>query len=151
MSSSKPEQGQSLADLYPKIAKEWHPDKNGDLKPTDVTAHSHTKVWWKCSKGHEWEAKVQNRVANRTGCPYCSGNKVIIGENDLQTLYPDIAKEWHPTLNGDLKPTDVKPGSGKRVWWECSVCSHEWQATIANRTYNHSGCPECARNRRKKQ
>ena len=34
-------------------------------------------------------------------------------------LFPEVAKQWHPTLNGDLKPTDVKPGSNERVWWRC--------------------------------
>ena len=29
---------------------------------------------WKCSKGHEWEATVYNRV-NGTGCPVCNTGK----------------------------------------------------------------------------
>ena len=29
----------------------------------------------------------------------------------IETNYPDIAKEWHPTKNGDLKPNQVFPKS----------------------------------------
>ena len=47
-------------------------------------------------------------------------NRLIKGENDLATLHPALAKEWHPTKNGNLKPGDVSPGSSKKVWWLCS-------------------------------
>jgi hypothetical protein len=45
----KPEAGQSLADVNPELAKQWHPDKNGDLTPDDVLPGSNKKVWWRCS------------------------------------------------------------------------------------------------------
>ena len=75
---------------------------------------------------------------------HCANRKVLKGFNDLATVYPLIAAEWHPTLNGDLTPDQVVPGSGKRVWWRCSE-SHEWQAYIYNRTGpQKTGCPVCA-------
>ena len=43
------------------LAEEWNYDKNGDLKPSDVLPGSHKKVWWKCLKGHEWEADIHSR------------------------------------------------------------------------------------------
>ena len=43
----------SLAYRFPELSKEWHPTKNGDLTPYDVTVGSHKKVWWICSKGHK--------------------------------------------------------------------------------------------------
>ena len=46
----------------PELIKEWNYGKNGDLKPKDVTFGSERKVWWICSKGHEWQAQVGNRV-----------------------------------------------------------------------------------------
>ena len=75
--------------------------------------------------------------------------KLIVGENDLMTSRPDIAREWHPTKNLDLQPTDVTSGSNKRVWWKCSRCGHEWQSIIAKRTSFHSklrmsDCPNCS-------
>ena len=43
------------------------------------------------------------------------------GVNDLATKRPDLATEWHPTKNGDLKPTDVAAGSEKKAWWRHQV------------------------------
>jgi hypothetical protein len=132
----------NLAKLYPDLAKEWHPTKNGDLKPTGVAPKSSEKVWWKCEKEHEWPATVSNR-SNGRGCPYCAGQKVC-EDNNLEFLYPNLAKEWHPTKNGDLNPSDVTPGSHQKVWWKClKKPKHEWPATVNNRARG-SGCPYCA-------
>ena len=61
----------NLLNMYPEIAKEWHPKKNKKLTPRDVTRGSGKKIWWICSKGHEWNAVVFSRTYGR-GCPYCS-------------------------------------------------------------------------------
>jgi uncharacterized protein YndB with AHSA1/START domain len=123
-----------LATLNPALAKEWHPTKNGELTPCDVTPGSHKKVWWKCPKGddHEWRASVKDRNTGR-GCGVCSG-KIVVRSNSLATLNPALAKEWHPTKNGTLQPEDVTPGSNKKVWWKCPKGQdHEWQAIISDR------------------
>lgn len=121
---------------------EWYNAPNGHLLPSDYSKGSNKSVWWKCSHGHEWQAKIVNRVVLNRNCPYCFGRYAIKGENDLQTLFPEIAKEWHPTKNGELTPSDVKPKTNKKVWWECKY-RHEWQATITGRTAG-SGCPYCS-------
>jgi hypothetical protein len=131
--------GESLHDLMPGLASEWHPTKNLQLMPRDVTPGSGTKVWWKCSEGHEWKAAVNHRT-NGTGCPVCAGRVVSEG-NCLATLNPVLSREWHKTKNRSLTPYDVTPGSGKRVWWECAK-GHEWIAYVDNRS-NGSGCPYC--------
>jgi len=140
----------SLTDKHPNLAKEWHPTKNGDLKPTDVTPKSGQKVWWKCptkKPKHEWPATVNNR-ANGRGCPYCAGRKVC-ADNNLAFKNPELAKEWHPTKNGALKPTDVTPGTHQKVWWQCEKYpEHEWPAIVYSRA-NGTGCRECYRLRRK--
>ena len=81
-----------LATLEPLLVKQW--SKKNKIKPIEVTIGSHKKVIWRCKKGHEWEAAVKSRTINKTGCPYCSHNKVLAGFNDLATLLPDIAAEW---------------------------------------------------------
>ena len=93
-----------LATLEPLLAKQW--SKKNKIKPTEVSIGSHKKVIWRCEKGHEWEAAVKSRTINRTGCPYCSHNKVLGGFNDLATLLPDIAAEWSDR-NYPLLPTQV--------------------------------------------
>ena len=135
-----------LQTINPTLAKEWNYEKNNGLRPDAFTVSSGQKVWWRCSKGHEWQAAIAHRNNGR-GCPYCSGRYVIKGENDLQTVNPILAKEWNYEKNNGLTPVDVMPNSGKKVWWKCSN-GHEWQATIDHRNKG-TGCPQCAREKRK--
>ena len=128
---------------YPELVKEWHPKKNGDLTPKDITHGSTTKVWWLCNKGHSYETAPMERTRKRpTGCPYCAGKKVHDG-NSLELLFPQIAKEWHPIKNGSIKSKDMTFGSDKKAWWLCSN-NHSYISTISNRTRMKSGCPYCA-------
>lgn len=129
-----------LATVRPDLAKQWHPTKNGDLTPEKVTIHNGKKVWWICEKGHEWNAKISNR-ANGNNCPICIGKQALAGYNDLATIMPSLAKEWHPTLNGDLRPQNVTVGSNKKVWWQCEK-GHEWKTSVCHRA-NGRRCPKC--------
>lgn len=130
-----------LANTHPELAKQWHPTKNGTLNPSDVTANSHKKVWWIGICGHEWDADISNR-AQGAGCPICTNRRVLVGYNDLATTHPALSKQWHPTLNGTLKPTDVIAGSSKKVWWRCDM-GHEWYTKIEIRARG-ADCPVCS-------
>ena len=130
-----------LATTNPALADEWNYAKNNNLTPDQVTAGSNKKAWWICKKGHEWEAKINNRNNGRN-CPYCSGNKVLKNYNDLQTINPTVASEWNYEKNNGLTPIDVTPNSDKKVWWKCTK-GHEWQSTIANRN-SGTNCPYCS-------
>lgn len=132
-----------LATLAPELASEWHPTKNGKLTPKDVVKTSNKKAWWVCDHGHEWHARISNRTAGGNNCPVCSNHKVLPGFNDLATLKPELAAEWHPTKNGELTPEDVTSKSNKNVWW-LGKCGHEWNAIISNRTHKGNGCPICS-------
>jgi hypothetical protein len=132
--------GITLAEWNPELAAQWHPTRNGDVGAADVRPKSSKRVWWQCSAGHEWEAVISGR-SNGLGCPYCSGKRVGYG-NSLADLDPVLSAEWHPTRNGDLKPSAVRPKSNKRVWWLCGR-GHEWAAVIESRS-NGRGCPRCA-------
>lgn len=129
-----------FATLFPALVAEWHPTKN-NYSPTEIMPGTHKKAWWICSEGHEWEAEVKSRTSG-VGCPYCSGKKVLKGFNDLATVNPDIAAEWHPTLNGNLTPEDVTDASGRKVWWLCKN-GHSYESHVYNRKAG-SGCPKCS-------
>ena len=129
----------NLQEINPRLSKEWHPTKNGELTPKDVTPSSARKEWWICDKKHVWFARIDNR-AHGTGCPYCSGNAVC-RDNCLQTKNPEIARQWHPAKNGKLTPNDISPGCNKKVWWQCEK-EHEWQAIVKSRVKG-AGCPFC--------
>lgn len=135
-----------LATKYPEVAKEWHPTKNGDLTPSDVSVGSKKRVWWMCPKGHEYEQYIGRKTLRGSGCPICSGHRLLSGFNDFETKFPEVAAEWHPTKNGSLKPSEVTSGSGKRVWWRCPI-GHDYQAVVRDRGIGQTGCPIC--NKRK--
>lgn len=129
--------------LYPDLAKEWHPTKN-TKKPNQIKAQSIYKAFWLCQTcGLVWQNPVKDRVIYNRNCPACNDTSLVPGVNDLETKFPEIAKEWHPTKNGELTPKDVKAFSGKRVWWKCNYCYHEWETTVNSRTSQLSGCPRC--------
>lgn len=133
-----------FASAYPEMARQWVIEKNLPVKPNEITAQSNIRAWWRCDKGHEWQAKVSARVTHGSGCPYCSGRRVLAGFNDLATVYPKIAAQWNTERNGELTPAMVTPGSSKKVWWCCSH-GHEWQALIYSRTSpRKNGCPYCS-------
>lgn len=136
-----------LATLRPDIAAQWDYEKNGALKPEDVTVGSNKKVWWKCARNHSWPTRVHKRTKG-SNCPFCMGKRVLPGFNDLATLRPDIAAEWDYDKNGNLTPEQVTAHANKKVWWKCHL-NHSWDATIAGRTHQGKrakgqGCPYCA-------
>ena len=147
-----------LKTINPELAAQWHPTKNGNLKPTQVTANTERKVWWLFSyddpitRKHfdfEWQASILNRNSGRSNCPYLSGKLVLEGFNDLQTINPELAAQWHPNKNGDLKPTQVSVSTIKKVWWlfpydDPVTGNHynfEWQASISSRNNRGTCCP----------
>ena len=138
-----------LLTVNPTLATEWNYERNIGLTPAEILPNSNKKVWWKCKQGHEWQATVADRTTG-INCPYCSGRYVIKGKNDLATINPTLADEWHYEKNDGLIPEKFTAHSGRKVWWICSS-GHEWQATIANRSRNRgNGCPICAKEKRKK-
>ena len=130
----------SLADIAPHLVPEWDNIKNDELTPWDLTAASNKKPWWKCSKGHSWQAAPSTRIKGH-GCPYCSG-RFVLPENSLLAKSPNLASEWHPTKNGEITPEMVAPYSMKKVWWKCER-GHEWQASVSNR-FQGRGCAQCS-------
>ena len=147
-----------LCTRYPEIAAEWDYEKNGELKPDNVIATSNTVVWWKRiykdpKTGKEshlsWKTPVSSRTINHTECPYLTNTAVCAGINDLQTKYPEIAVQWHPTRNGSLTPDQVFPYDARSVWWYLPYddpitgkhFDFEWKCTIQSRVTQKTGCP----------
>ena len=128
---------------------EWDVERNAPLRPDSVSYGSKKKVWWRCEKGHEWEAAVYARTGGGTGCPVCAGRMPVRGKTDLATLYPALAAQWHPLLNGMLTAGQVRPESDKRVWWVCEN-GHRWRESIRSRVGGR-GCPACRAERTRRR
>lgn len=133
-----------LASRFPDLASQWNPEKNGGLTPSAVTVYSNRSVWWQCERGHAFQMPVFGRTVRGRGCPYCTGRKVLAGFNDLETKEPQVAAQWHPTLNGALTAQMVTVGSHAKVWWQCPE-GHVWQSAVYSRAGRQKcGCPVCA-------
>ena len=132
MPSSKPILGvNDLQSQFPEIAAEAY-----GWDPTTVKVGSHQKKGWRCNLGHNYFASVSHR-SDGTGCSICSNKQILIGFNDLQSKFPEIAKQacgWDPTT--------VFASSNKKRQWRCDQ-GHTWEADVSKRTLGR-GCPICA-------
>lgn len=133
-----------LLTLYPEIAKEFDISKNG-ITPDKISPKDTKVYWWTCANNHpSFLQSVEHRVSRNTNCPYCTGRKTINGKNDLETLYPDIAKEWDYNKNGGVLPRDVSPYTYNAYWWICPK-GHSYKKKVIQRTKFHKvvDCPKC--------
>lgn len=138
------------------ICAQWHPTKNGKWKPTNFSRGSGYHATWYCGKKelcgcyHVWDTPICNRTAKKPrGCPWCAGQKrcehMMTETFSLQAKFPEIAKQFHPTKNGDLQPNQLSAHSNESVWWLCPNkcdmgCPHEYQTMVSNKTKGQ-GCP----------
>lgn len=140
-----------LSSKNPELAALWHPTKNGNLKPTEVTTNSHKKVWWykryldpNTNKEYEFEwlntVSDMNQKKDKEKCPYLTGRAIWPTFNDLLSTHPSIAAEWNYEKN-NLTPQQVSIGSEKKVYFTCEK-GHTYKAIIYNRL--KEGCPYCA-------
>jgi hypothetical protein len=122
-----------LASTHPHIAKEadgWD--------PRAVVTGSTLRKDWMCANGHSWPATVSSRTRYGRNCPFCWGRYVTPGENDLLTLYPEVAAELI-----DLDPSTIHHGSKRYATWRCSE-GHTWEAQVSSRTRKiPTGCRAC--------
>ena len=142
-----------LKTLRPDLMKYWDYQKN-ELDPTKVSRGTTKKAWWKCDKGHSHLMPISKKTIRGSGCPYCSGRRILPGYNDIATTYPEILKEWNYDKN-TITPQEIMKSSGKKVWWICEK-GHEWKISPNQRTYSSNSlkhgykkgtnCPYCALN-----
>jgi very-short-patch-repair endonuclease len=131
----------SLQQSKQELLNEWDQEKNGVLTPADVTVFADIKVWWRCNVGHSYQSRVANRTKNKTGCPFCSGRKVL-PQDSFAGLFSDLLAEFDTSKNGELDPYEISKGSSKKVWWRCSN-NHSWQAQVVSRTTKKTSCDFC--------
>lgn len=126
----------------PALVREWHPTKNDDLSPCEITHGSGKKIWWLCKEGHTWHARVYSR-SRGSGCPVCRKHKKSDNEYLLISI-PSLLQQWHPSKNIGLNPRFITTTDKREIWWLCNS-SHEWPDTIKNRLKGQ-GCPICDKN-----
>lgn len=150
----------TVAEECPRVAKMWHPTANS-VSPEKVTCGSSRKIALICpmcgyGENGEWHPPIASACQTNGGCPVCSGRVLVEGVNDVASVHPEIAAQWHPTLNA-FPPTRVTPGSSKHVYLVCKDCGYgengEWHPAVAfvcGTGKVRTGCPRCAKERVKK-
>lgn len=122
----------SLSSTHPELAMEavgWDPDT--------VTSGSGKRVNWKCPLGHIYLASIKHRTIAKSNCPYCAGQKVLAGFNDLATVDPVLASQAY-----GWDATTLTQFSGIKRNWKC-LEGHVWQAGVGHRSRGN-GCPICS-------
>lgn len=148
----------SLADKFPDLVKEWHPDN--PFSPHEVSPHSNKKVWWICSNStecgcrHEYEAFINNRTKKKPqNCPFrgcCKVPKQCCIHESIVTTHPRFAVYWDQEKNKRSAAT-VTHGSNIDAFWKCPNmcehgCKHEWRSEVyamTSKTVDEL-CPFCS-------
>jgi len=128
-----------LGSCYPNLLEEW----DSPVDPYSIHSGSDLRIKWRCQEGHRWEAPVNRRSSRGLGCPYCGGQKAILGVNDIATLRPDLVAEWH--VDNEVRPSHVKVNSSIPVRWKCRL-GHDWVVSPNSRNGHRgttTGCPVC--------
>jgi len=125
----------------PKAASEFDVEANGGIRASDVAVGSHRKFWWRCSKGHPFEATPSNRCNGPLSCPVCGNRQMLAGYNDVGTTHPHLLASWHPSSLIKFPPSRHHAGSDALVDWICEN-EHTYQLSIARRVAG-VGCNVC--------
>jgi very-short-patch-repair endonuclease len=119
--------------------------------PEEVTISSGKKIWFDCHVcKHDYDQTPNNKTNQGQGCPYCSNQKLCGNLDCLFCLpkscydYKDIWSVKNVTIEGVyIKPETVSISNGKKFWFNCGICNHDYNQTPANKT-QRIGCPFCS-------
>lgn len=132
---------------HPEIARTFCFEMNHGINIMDISCKADIVFWWECPDcGGVYQATAKKRVEGFE-CPHCKPvKKKVPYEKSLAYLFPDIAAEWHPTLNGDVTPDQIRSKTAKKYWFRCLKHPEHppWQGYLHNRTSaGRGGCPLC--------
>lgn len=118
-------------------------EKNIPYIPLEEYIDMHTKIKWMCCNNikHIFEASPTEIIHRSSGCPYCSHQKVFVGETDLWTTHPEIAKMLDDSNDGYR----FSFGSGKKVDWKCPCCGYIVKNKSIEKVVKRGlSCPICS-------
>jgi hypothetical protein len=113
----------SLAITHPKFAAQWDRRKNGFGPETVSKGYPKVVNWVHFDKKngkyfiHRWRTSPNSRTNKDSGCPYCSGLKIMPGYNDFATLYPSLLKLWDHKKNKSISPSRIASSDNMAVHW----------------------------------
>lgn len=142
--------------VYPGLMARWDHGKNEaiGLRPSEIRPKVRRWAWWRCERGHSWQATVKGVVLHgKAACPYCGGRRAWPGWNDLATLRPEPLPYWDYEANEalGLHPDHELTTSHDVAWWTCSVCGGSYRRAVRAQCESIGGltCPDCFSRRRR--
>lgn len=117
--------------------------KDNHIKATPLERYinGNTKINFQCEQGHIFSIRPR-AVVDGQGCPYCSGNKVLVGFNDFNTTHPELAKYLKNQEDG----FKYSFGSHKKVDWICPICKKEIKGSFHDISHIGVVCKCCSDN-----
>ncbi len=133
-------------------AQYWHPTKNGNLQPRDITLKSGRKIWFLCPEcNHDFDIIPKDITIRNRWCRFCA-NQQLCDNDSCELCYSksfassDKSQYWIYEMNNNIKPRDVFKSTGSSFWFKCIDCSHSFNA-ILNDISSGRWCPFCAKKR----
>jgi len=105
-------------------------ERNGLCLSETYVNHT-THLRWRCNRGHEWEATLNNVKNKESWCPDCAGVKPL----DLKAAQ-EIAIE-----RGGICLSETYINCRTHLRWRCAN-GHEWQAHLSN-IKSGEWCADC--------
>ncbi|WP_291566995.1 MULTISPECIES: zinc-ribbon domain-containing protein [unclassified Clostridium] len=139
-------------EFWEEISKVWDWEKNGDLKPTDLTRGIHKKIWVKCIE-KEYHGSYEISCTNfRQGarCSYCSLNSGKVHSKDsfaqwgIDTIGKDFLSKYWDYKENKINPYKLAPQANKKIWIKCRDTDyHGSYEVVASKFYKGARCPYC--------
>jgi hypothetical protein len=127
----------------------WNYQDNGNIRPEDVKKGSGKKFWFNCDKCHHDFETTTRDISRNNWCPYCCypPQKLCEDEN-CQECYEKSFKShprsqyWDYKKNKNMIPRQVFKSCGKKFWFNCDRCHHDFETMIRDISKNN-WCPYC--------
>lgn len=74
------------------LLREWDYELNTGVLPTQISRNSMRSVWWRCSNGHSWKAKIFERTIEDKGCTIC--------ESEYRSVLPQLIIGFYARMKG---------------------------------------------------
>lgn len=129
-------------------AKNWHPTKNGNVKPKDVCRKSNKVFWFTCDEcTHDFSISL-DKVSDNRWCPYCCIPSRRFCEDETcekcfnRSFASHYRSQWWSEDNA-LQPKQVFLGCAKVFLFICNECDHKFEISPNSITNLGSWCPFC--------
>lgn len=139
-----------IASMNPLALRYWDYNKNGDNTPETVYYRSHVQYWFRCGEGHsflkrpnEFYLQLNNVGMSAEGCPVCSGNRLLIGFNDLETMFKELVDSYWDFSRNKKKPNEVLAYARTDYWWKCVKCGKSFLICNGKRVQGLGLCEDC--------